>query len=100
MDTYVYIYIFIWIHMDRYVDSPMGPWAQRWRLDPCPGPGLGPWPWARAWTLTLGQGQDPAPMGQGPAAIFGPMGLAHGPMVPWENPYIKPYVSICPYVFI
>ena len=39
-------------------------------------------PWARPMGTKMGagtQGQDPGPMGQGPAALFGPTG-------PWENP--------------
>ena len=75
--------------MDTYgqtiIESPMGPWARPMgpkmaALDPGPGPWPGPWPWARARTLALGQGQDPGPMGQSPAAIFGSIGLAHGPI--------------------
>ena len=75
---------------------PMGPKMAAW--DPGPGPGPGPWPWARARTLALGQGQDPGPMGQGPAAIFGPMGLAHGPM--GESIYLSICIHIYIYIYI
>ena len=48
-----------------------GSWTQRWRLAPGPGPGpQAPGPWAR-------DTQAARPKSQGPAAIFGPMGLAH-----------------------
>ena len=72
-----------------------GPWAKR-AWDPGPGPWPGPWPLARARTLALGQGQDPGPMGQSPAAIFGPMALEHGPM--GESIYLSTCTHMYPYI--
>ena len=62
MDTYD-TYGFVWIHIDKNVDFPMGLWARPMgpRMaagslamgrgnDPGPGTGPGPWPWAGAKT--------------------------------------------------
>ena len=72
----MYIYGYIWrnILVLPWVHGP-GPCAERCRLAPGPGPGppRPEGPSARA-------PQAPGPMVQGPAAIVGPMGLAHRPM--------------------
>ena len=62
--------------------SPMGPKMATKAQGQDPGPGPWPGPWL------MGPSQDPRPIGQNPASIFGPMGLAQGPAHgpgPWAH---------------
>ena len=77
MDTYGHI----WIHMDKYMDSPMGPWARPMGTKMA----AGPWP--------KGPGSGSLAQGQRPSRH---LGLAHGRIHIFIHMY--PYISICMHI--
>ena len=91
--TYEYVYLYVYIYV--YIRILL------WAHGPKDG-GLGPWPRTKAGTLALGQdpGPDPGPMGQRPAVIFGPMGLAHISICVRIYVYIDKYIYIYIRIYI